>query len=156
NNLADVFYCTGQLDQADMMYSKAQAVFDGWVRESPSNRDAAWRTSVICNTRAALQIERGHIQVALDLYSHAIDVMEPIAKREPKARENYTLLDSYTLRAGAYELLGLDAKARGDWQRLAKAAAGMATSRHAVDRALALAHLGQCHEGVALLAVDDP
>jgi serine/threonine protein kinase len=150
NNLAEILHWTGRLNEADKMYTQAQTVLEHRFHEDP-NLDVALALLSVCNNRARLNVEQGKTPAGVEILSRAIEMAEPIAKREPKARANQPLLECYATQAHAYAQLHDEAKARADWQRLVDVAEGMETNLVAADHALGLAHLGQWEQALALV-----
>jgi serine/threonine-protein kinase len=150
SNLGDAFLATGQPAEAEAAHQKSLALWAQLAGKYPKVHEYAAGLGAAYSRRASRLHRAGKSQEALDWHARAIRTLEAVLRREAQhtdARES--LREAYASRAETWTRLGRDADALQDLERALTYAAGSAREPLRLDRAAALARLGQHERAVS-------
>jgi serine/threonine protein kinase/tetratricopeptide (TPR) repeat protein len=130
----------GRRERAEAAYQQAASLFELQLAERAQNPEFLFAlTAVYLNWGNLLKKTRG-CDAALDLYTRAADLLEPVFSREPRhtgIRDQ--LLKSHAARAMAYYEMGRYADSVKDWDRVVELAEEPKRARYRYNRAVVLA-----------------
>jgi len=150
SNLGVLLADLGKRTEAEQQYRKGLAIREKLAAEFPAVPDHRIDLAASYCNLGHLVRDGGRANDSLTWYDQAIDLLSPILRAEPRdVTVKYSLRNSYTGRALAYDQLGQFAQAVNDWDRAVELSPLVEQPRFRASRATSRLKAGMVAEAVA-------